>query len=95
VSEGWLGGRDSNPDNVVQRAVNVFRFALVRSVLLRFSLPALRFALVRSGLFLCRMSHCVSGRGPRYEVWLRIGHPQPGPKPALSMIAVRAGTPQC
>jgi hypothetical protein len=45
-SEGWLGGRDLNPDNVVQRAVNVFRFALVGS-----------------GLFLCGMSHCVSGRG--------------------------------
>jgi len=57
----WLGGRDSNPDNVVQRAVNVFRYALVRSVLLRPSPPAFRFALVRSGLFLCRMSHCVSG----------------------------------
>jgi hypothetical protein len=66
ICEGdWLGGRDSNPDNVVQRAVNVFRFALVRSVLLGFSPPALRLALVRSGLFLCRMSHCVSGRSGR------------------------------
>ena len=58
----WLGGRDLNPDNVVQRAVKVFRYALVRSVLLRFSPPTLRFALVRSGLFLCEMSHGVSGR---------------------------------
>jgi hypothetical protein len=29
----WLGGRDSNPDNVVQRAVNGVRFVLVCSVL--------------------------------------------------------------
>ena len=56
----WLGGRDSNPDNVVQRAVKVFGFAPVRSGLLRLSRPALRFAHVRSGVFLCRMSHCVS-----------------------------------
>ena len=57
-----LGGMDLNPDDVVQRAVNVFRSALVGSLLLRFSPPALRFALVRSGLFWCEMSHCVSGR---------------------------------
>jgi len=40
----WLGGRDLNPDNVVQRALNVFRCALVRSVMLRLSPTAFRFA---------------------------------------------------
>jgi hypothetical protein len=58
----WLGGRDSNPDTVVQRAVNLRRCASVLSVLPRFSPPTLRFAHVPSGLFLRRMSHCVSGR---------------------------------
>ena len=28
----WLGGRDSNPDNVVQRAVNALRSLRIRSV---------------------------------------------------------------
>ena len=32
----WLGGRDSNPDNVVQRAVNGLRSVPVRSVLFGF-----------------------------------------------------------
>jgi integrase len=59
----WLGGRDLNPDNVVQRAVNVRRLVLFRSGLLRVSGPALRFAPVGSGVFLCRVSHCVSGYG--------------------------------
>ncbi len=31
ASEGWLGGRDSNPDNVVQRAVHSCRFASIRA----------------------------------------------------------------
>ncbi len=63
--EDWLGGRDLNPDNVVQRAVNVRRCAPVLSVLLRLSPLALRFAHVGSGLFLRRMSHSVSGRALR------------------------------
>jgi len=58
----WLGGRDLNPDNVVQRAVNIGLCALVPSVSLRFSHPSLLCAPVRSGLFLCRVSHPVSGR---------------------------------
>jgi hypothetical protein len=35
----WLGGRDSNPDTVVQRSVSGFRSAPVRYGLLRFSRP--------------------------------------------------------
>jgi hypothetical protein len=60
----WLGGRDSNPDNVVQSHVNVLRCALVCSGWLWFSRPALRFALVRSGLLSCapvqRVSLCLT-----------------------------------
>jgi hypothetical protein len=58
--ESWLGGRDLNPDNVVQRAVNVLRCAPVRSVFLGFSQSPLRSALVSFPVFTHKMSHCVS-----------------------------------
>ena len=47
----------------------MLRCARLRSVLVRFSYPAVRFALVRSGVFSCAMSHCVSARMP--AGWLR------------------------
>jgi len=59
-TENWLGGRDSNPDNVVQRPMLGFSSALVGSCLLRFSQSPLRWALVCSGVFSCRMSQSVS-----------------------------------
>ena len=58
---GWLGGRDSNPDTVVQRAVNGLRSVPVRSVLFEFSALPLQCAPLRSALFTHKMSHCVSG----------------------------------
>jgi len=59
-----------NPDNVVQRAVNVLRCAPVRSVLLRLSQSRLRCRPVRSAVFLCRVSHCVSGSSSRVDaIW--------------------------
>jgi site-specific recombinase XerD len=60
--EDRLGGRDSNPDNVVQRSVLGFRSASLRSGLLWFSRPPLRFAFVRFGGFSCNSSLCVSPR---------------------------------
>jgi hypothetical protein len=59
----WLGGRDSNPDTVVQRAVHVLWCVSVRSGLFPFPRSALRFAPVSSGVFVCRVSHRVSGDG--------------------------------
>jgi integrase len=56
----WLGGRDSNPDNVVQRAVSAFRSASVRSVLLPFSRSPLRCASLRFAVLSCNLSLCVS-----------------------------------
>ena len=47
----WLGGRDSNPDTVVQRAAHVLRYASVRAVSRHFSrhlFAPLRSALLRS-----------------------------------------------
>jgi len=40
--ESWLGGRDSNPDNVVQRALNGFWSVPVRSGLLDSSAGSLQ-----------------------------------------------------
>jgi hypothetical protein len=57
----WLGGRDSNPDNVVQRVVNGLRSGPVRSVLFQFSASALRCVPLRSAMFTPQMSLCVSG----------------------------------
>jgi hypothetical protein len=57
----WLGGRDSNPDNVVQRAVKGLRSVTFRSVLLRSSELLLECAPDRSALFAHEMSQCVSG----------------------------------
>ena len=56
----WLGGRDSNPDNVLQRAVLGFRSASARSVLLRSSHSHLRYASVCFDVFLRGSSLCVS-----------------------------------
>ena len=58
--DDWLGGRDSNPDTVVQRAVSGLRFASVRSVLFRFSRSPLRFAVLRFGALPRNLSLCVS-----------------------------------
>jgi hypothetical protein len=38
----WLGGRDSNPDNVVQRAADGLRFVSFRSGLIDFSALSLQ-----------------------------------------------------
>jgi hypothetical protein len=57
----WLGGRDSNPDNVVQRAASGLQCVSFRSVLFRFSVLGLRQVLFRSALFTRQRSHCVSG----------------------------------
>jgi hypothetical protein len=62
VAEGflWLGGRDSNPDNVVQRAVHGLPYASVRSVLGRFARDAsgpLRSISVRSRAACLIVSH--------------------------------------
>jgi hypothetical protein len=59
--EVWLGGRDLNPDTVVQRAVNGLRSVPVCSVLFQFSTSALRCGPFRSAVFPHKMSHCVSG----------------------------------
>ena len=59
--ENWLGGRDSNPDTVVQRAVNGFRSVSLRSVLFQFSELLLQWVPVHSALFTREMSHRVSG----------------------------------
>jgi len=56
----WLGGRDSNPDTVVQRAVSTFSCASFRSVSLRFSRSLLLCAYLRVGLRSCSLSLCVS-----------------------------------
>jgi len=69
----WLGGRDSNPDNVVQRAVNGLRSVPARSVLFQFSALPLRSAPLRSALFTHKMSHCVSGSERRLATRKRIG----------------------
>ena len=57
----WAGGRDSNPDHVVQRSALGLQSALVCAVLFRFSRPNLRSAPVGSGLFLHKASQSVSG----------------------------------
>ena len=57
----WLGGRDSNPDTVVQRAVNGFRSVPVHSVLFKYSALPFQYVALRSALFTHKMSHCVSG----------------------------------
>jgi hypothetical protein len=84
--EIWLGGRDSNPDTVVQRAVNVCRRVPFRSDLLWCSRPAQRCAHGCSGVFLRRMSHTVSGicATPYFHhhdlpscLWGRSGSPLP------------------
>jgi len=56
----WLGGRDLNPDTVVQRAVNGLRSVPVCSVLFQFSTSPLRCVPFRSAVFPHKMSHCVS-----------------------------------
>ena len=56
----WLGGRDSNPDTVVQRAASASRSVSVRSVLLRSSRPPLRFASLRFARLSRNLSLCVS-----------------------------------
>ena len=56
----WLGGRDSNPDNVVQRALHGFRSAPVCAVLLRFSPHVVQSATVRFAALPCKVSHSVS-----------------------------------
>ena len=58
----WLGGRDSNPDNLVQRSVLGLRSAPVCSVLFGFSRSNLRSAPVGSRLLLHKVSQSVSGR---------------------------------
>ena len=60
VAVSWLGGRDSNPDTVVQRSVSGFRSASLRYGLLRSSPLPLRFASLRFGGFSCNSSLCVS-----------------------------------
>ena len=57
----WLGGRDSNPDNVVQSAVHGLTWASVCSFSLGFSSAPFTWALVCSRPLLCSLSHCVSG----------------------------------
>jgi len=59
-SADWLGGRDSNPDTVVQRAANGFRSVPVHSVLFKSSALPLQYIALRSALFTHKMSHCVS-----------------------------------
>ena len=56
----WLGGRDSNPDNVVQRAANGLRFVPVRAVSFQCSALSVRFVTLRFGLFTHKMSQTVS-----------------------------------
>jgi hypothetical protein len=75
----WLGGRDSNPDNVVQRAVNGFRSVPVRSVLLAFSALLIHWPPLRSALFTHKMSHCVSGSEGNWS-----GHALSPARPAAS-----------
>src|SRR5262249_44650015 len=60
----WLGGRDSNPDTVVQRSVWGFWSASLRYGLLRFSRPPLRFASLRFDVVPCNLSLCVSPYRP-------------------------------
>lgn len=57
----WLGGRDSNRDNVVQTAANGLRSVTVRSVSFELSPLLLQCVRVRSGLFTRSLSHRVSG----------------------------------
>jgi hypothetical protein len=58
--QDWLGGRDSNPDTVVQRPVHGLRYASVRSVSGRFShdiFGPLRSALLGSRAACLSVSH--------------------------------------
>jgi hypothetical protein len=58
--ENWLGGRDSNPDNVVQRGVHGWRSASFRSVLRGFSRCPLGFDSLRFSGLRCNLSLSVS-----------------------------------
>jgi hypothetical protein len=58
--QDWLGGRDSNPDTVVQRAVHGLRYATVRAVSGPFSRDIFgphRSALLRSRAMCLTVSH--------------------------------------
>jgi integrase len=67
----WLGGRDSNPDNVVQRAVTALRSVRVCSGLFGFSSLSLQCVPVCSGVFTHKMSQCVSGGARRSQASLQ------------------------
>jgi len=58
--DAWLGGRDSNPDTVVQRAVFTFLSASFRSVVHRFFRSRLGSRSFRFGALSCSLSLCVS-----------------------------------
>src|SRR5262245_51268489 len=53
---GWLEGRDSNPDTVVQRAGNGLQSLPARSVLCKLSALSLQCAPLRSAFFTHKMS---------------------------------------
>src|SRR5436190_14219487 len=53
----WLGGRDSNPDTVVQSPTEMIRLLAEVSDFLGFSLPILRMRVVTSGHFVRTVSH--------------------------------------
>jgi hypothetical protein len=73
----WLGGRDSNPDNVVQRTVDGLPSALVRAFSGRFS-PSLLRRLPFVSLRSCAMC-------------LTVSHPRP-PSLLASMDVAQPGT---
>ena len=83
----WLGGRDSNLDNVVQSHVNVLRCALVCSGWLRFSRPRRRFALVRFGVLWFAPVQRVS------NVSHFVKHSDKRPKVPLTRLTIREVAP--